>query len=78
MEIIDQMLADSIRGTIKRESDLEILEQETNHRTFLNNFLRQEPYLVSNCCSAPVQMYNETEGRCEDCGEHCGAVEIKE
>ena len=34
--------------------------------------------MVSNCCGASVQEWNETEGRCNDCQEPCELENYKE
>lgn len=57
-------------------SDIEILEQETNHRTFLKNY---DPILVSDCCGTDVNLINspmkDVESVwCDGCHKACNAI----
>lgn len=60
------------------QADIEVLEHETNYHKFLNNYLKQQPILVSNCCSAQVENEQNGEGICADCGDHCFAIRVEE
>lgn len=69
-------MGDKVNETLTA-SDIEILRQETNHRTFLKNH-SYDPYIVSNCCGARVIDERDGQGICADCYEHCGAERIEE
>jgi len=35
-------------------------------------------YYISNCCNEQVEIINETEGICGECGEPCELIVVKD